>query len=170
LKKFVTNCPAPLLVREAPLFGEGDSHYIPNYQSRIPEMNMKNTNTKTALSLGLAGLALSAFTANAATVLIDFGRSDNFASGYNGVAMTTENTNNATSGLISLFEGASDTGWDIVVTETGPVTTGGANGGNAGAGADQATFPVALSSFSTTALQDSIYGTWMLVRPVVMPN
>ena len=83
-------------------------------------------------------------TASAATALIDFGRTDN---------TTGSNYNNAQFSAVALNDttGAA-TGWSINVTEDGS-----GNGGQAGAGADVASFPAAVSGFETTALQDSLF-------------
>jgi hypothetical protein len=102
---------------------------------------------KQLITLLFAGFTV---TVPAATVLIDFGRSTNTTPGYNNVgetnAFTIANLNDTTS---------SATGWSINVANSGTGVNPGF--GVAGAGANVAAFPAALSSFATTALQDSIF-------------
>lgn len=120
------------------------------FTTQTNQSNMKK------IAFLIPAIALAAMPAvSAATVLIDFGRSTNVASGYTSVAMTTEDTSDATSGTVSL--GA--TGWSIVVTETGTGVSGASKGGNAGSGADDDVFPAAVSGFNSVALEDSIYGS-----------
>lgn len=95
------------------------------------------------LALSLPAVAT---TTHAATALIDFGINNSPAS-YNSA------TNPGVAGGIALTDTSSaPTGWTLTLINTG---TGGF--GNAGAGANAATFPAALSAFATSALQDSIF-------------
>ena len=91
--------------------------------------------------------------AEATTVLIDFGiESQVAASPYNQVSLPP-NGNNVTSGSVALTDTASAaTGWSVVVTENGN-----GNGGDAGSGANQGTYPASLAGYDTAALQDSMF-------------
>ncbi len=115
--------------------------------------------------LAVVGLVMAlAPAAHAQTALIDFGRAggpeglgSNTTTGtpdsYNNVFMDN-NHDNATTGNVALNDTSdSATGWSINVTEGGDDF-----GGNAGAGADESTFPAAISGFETTAIEDSMFG------------
>lgn len=112
-------------------------------------MNKLSTLTLAAL----ASTSLIAADADAATVLIDFGRTTNTTGGvYNDVTLASS-SGSATTGDVALSNtGSAPTGWTINFTENGS-----GNGGPAGGGADVNSFPPAVSSFATTALQDSLF-------------
>ncbi|MEJ6642593.1 MAG: PEP-CTERM sorting domain-containing protein [Akkermansiaceae bacterium] len=81
--------------------------------------------------------------ATAATALIDFGTADTPT--YNQVQFN--------SGLVGLNDtSAAPTGWSVIVTNNG---SGGF--GNAGAGANVASFPASLAGFEVSALRDSTF-------------
>ncbi|MCA9248811.1 MAG: PEP-CTERM sorting domain-containing protein, partial [Planctomycetales bacterium] len=108
----------------------------------------RHANSFGSLTVALAVVLLtsSASFATAATALIDFGRNTNLSGAtYNNVS------NGAGAVALNATTGGA-TGWSITVTEDGS-----GSGGDAGSGADATTFPAALSSFATTALQDSIF-------------
>jgi hypothetical protein len=96
------------------------------------------------LTLLFAVLLSTPVATSASTVLIDFGRTGNTTgSPYNNVQFAPVALQDTT---------LAATGWTIDVTEDGS-----GSGGEAGAGADVAVFPAAVSSFATTALQDSLF-------------
>lgn len=98
--------------------------------------------------------ALAGVSAQAATVLIDFGRADNPAGSTYNIASIPANGDNVTTGNLALFDtGLAATGWTVNVTENGSNL-----GGTAGSGADVSAFPAALAGFETEALEDSIFG------------
>ena len=90
----------------------------------------------------VAGL-VTVIPASAATALIDFGTAD--TASYNQVQFN--------SGLVGLNDtSAAPTGWSVIVTNNG---SGGF--GNAGAGANVASFPATVAGFEASALRDSIF-------------
>ena len=92
--------------------------------------------------------------AQAAPVLIDFGRTDNTSSAaYNNLDFLGANGNNVTTGVVVLTDtAAAGTGWSIVVVEDGN-----SNGGDAGSAADVGTAPAAILPFEQNAWEDSIF-------------
>lgn len=106
------------------------------------------------LAVAIFALTMVCGIVNADTILIDFGRGTNVATGYTSVAMVgAPDSDGNTSGDVSL----GSTGWTINVAETDP-STANTRAGNAGSGADVAIVPTELSGYDTQAVEDLIYG------------
>jgi hypothetical protein len=105
------------------------------------------------LLVTFAGLTVHA---GAVTTLLDFGRTANSTAGYNNVSTAS---NNLTTPIVVndlIDTTAVSTPWDISVSSSSSPSAG-SQFGAAGAAANAIAFPVSLSSFATTALEDSLF-------------
>ena len=97
--------------------------------------------------------------APSSTALFDFNPNNAASTAYNAISMIG-GTPDSTGDVSVNYTNSTPTGWTINVTNTAPITVVPGtepDAGNAGDGANVATFPAALASFETNALTDSIF-------------